>query len=60
MKLTQFQEGLRSARRLALLRARDLRKAAKSTWSVDLSKEQLAQSKACRTLAEVLGNMVKR
>lgn len=59
MKLTQYQEGLRSARRVALFKARSLRMAAKLTWSSDLRKDQLAQASACRTLAEVLGKMVK-
>lgn len=60
MKLTPYQEGLRSARRIALLRARSLRIAARKTWSSDLAKEQLIKAEACRTLAEVLGDMVKR
>jgi hypothetical protein len=60
MKLTQYQEGLRSARRLALLRARSLRISANKTWSSDLAKQQVVQAGACRTLADILRTMVKR
>jgi len=59
MGMTSYQSGLYSARRVALLRARDLRKAAKLTWSSDLAKQQKQQALACRSLAEIYRKMIK-
>jgi hypothetical protein len=58
--MTLYQEGLQSARRVALLKARSLRLSSSQTWSSDLIKEQKQQALACRTLAEIFKKMIKR
>lgn len=58
--LTPYKEGLKTARRMAVQKAWNLRKATKQTWSSELIKEQKQQALACRSLAESLKNMIKR
>ena len=57
--MTLYQSGLYSARRIAILKAWELRKSGRTTWSSQLAKEHFQKAMACRTLAEIYRKMIK-
>ena len=57
--MTSYQSGLYSARKVAIMKAWELRKSAQASWSSQLSKEQFQKAMACRTLAEIYRRMIK-